>query len=171
MGVTIHYSGKLRDEASLDTVVRTARDFAEERGWPCKAYKSKMKTLERVIDEKPVDYTGPVMGLRIHPHEDCEPVQLEFDKDFYMQEYVKTQFAPPKVHIGIVKLLRTVSKHFEMFDVDDEGEYWQTSDRQILIEHFENVFHGIDEAVAADPSLSGPYRMDDGRIVDLMNEE
>ena len=48
---------------------------------------------------------------------------------------VKTQFAPAEVHIAVVNLLRFLKKRYiPNLEVHDEGGYWETSDKEKLIE-------------------------------------
>jgi hypothetical protein len=58
-------------------------------GWPIQPIASGEVTLSRVRDEKDWDYIGPVNGIVIYLHEDCDPVRLEFDRDLYIQEFIK----------------------------------------------------------------------------------
>ena len=47
----------------------------------------------------------------------------------------KTQYAPPDAHISIIKLLRFLkSRYIPDLKVFDEGEYWDTGDKEKLIE-------------------------------------
>jgi hypothetical protein len=50
---------------------------------------------------------------------------------------VKTQYAAIDVHIAIIKLLKHLAYHyFSVFDLSDEGEYWETGDKEILRKRF-----------------------------------
>ncbi len=171
MGVTIHFEGKLRNEAAYRHLMVIARRIAELRGWPIKMIDQPGVTLQRVKDEKDWDYVGPVRGLELQPHENSDPLRLEFDRDFYVQEFVKTQFAPVEVHIAIIEFLRGVSDDFEFLEVEDEAEYWDTSDVTILRRHIDACARAIDERIAADDTAHGPVRLASGRIVDLMTDQ
>ena len=61
--------------------------------------------------------------------------QFEFDKDCYVQEYVKAQFAGVETHVAIIDLLRRIQSFFESLAVEDEGDYWTTSDEVTLADH------------------------------------
>jgi hypothetical protein len=65
MGVTIHFEGQL------------ASSIADAEGWQIETIASGDVTLPRVRDEKDWNYTGPVKGIVIYVHEDCDPVRLE----------------------------------------------------------------------------------------------
>src|SRR6267378_1716568 len=123
MGVTIHFEGKLKRPEAYQTVLATARRFREEKDW---------------------DYVGPVKGVVLYPHENSEPVRLEFDSELYIQEYTKTQFAQIEVHLLLVELLKKIEPYFEQLIVFDEGEYLEQSDE-----------------------YQGPVRLPSKRIVDV----
>ncbi|MBK6840046.1 MAG: hypothetical protein IPG90_18650 [Bacteroidetes bacterium] len=57
-----------------------------------------LKKLGRVKNEMGWDYEGPTKGVKIQPDQNSDPLWIEFDKDNYIQEYCKTQFAGIDVH-------------------------------------------------------------------------
>ena len=59
-----------------------------------------------------MDYVGPTVGVQLQPHEDSEPLRLEFDCNNFCQDYCKTQFAPVHAHVALVELLRMVQPLF-----------------------------------------------------------
>ena len=98
------------------------------------------------------------------PHSDCESVNLTFDKHGTLQDprvlplildgtikdkdttvSVKTQFAGVNTHIAIIKLLRYIKKKYipDLY-VFDEGEYWQSGNRQILEERINRINQAMD---------------------------
>lgn len=168
MGVTIHFEGRLKTNEDFDAVMKKAREFADKHSSGIVSLDSDKKLLKRVKDERNWDYEGEVRGLQIQPHENSDPLILEFDKDLYIQEYCKTQFAGVSLHIAIVEFLRSVEPCFEKLSVVDEGEFWDTNDIKILEGKFEDFFAAFESAIRENPKLKGPFRMRDGRIVDLM---
>lgn len=92
-------------------------------------------------------------GIIVFPPE-SEPVWITFGRDGRMITYLageesysqpgiylantylftKTQFAGVEVHIGVCELLRLCLQHGVELDVTDEGDYWETGDRQRLAE-------------------------------------
>lgn len=128
MGVTVHFEGRLRGEEALAEVVALAETYAESRNWPISRIDEPEVMLRRVKDEEDWDYVGPVRGVVLNPHENADPFRLEFDKDLYVQEYTKTQFAPVECHKEIVALLRQLESYFESLTVEDEGEFYETKD-------------------------------------------
>ncbi len=126
------------------------------------------KKLERVKNENDWDYEGPTKGIKIQPDVDCEPLNLEFDKDNYIQEYCKTQFCDNRVHIKIIEFFKHIEPFFKAFSVIDEGEYWETESIELLEEHIDNCFKAMKEAKEEDNNIQGPFLTSSGRIIDLM---
>lgn len=171
MGVTIHFEGQLSSLEVLDTLIQAVSRFAKDNGLAYSLISEDKKLLQRVKDEQDWDYQGPTRGIRIQPGENSEPLILEFDKNGYMQEYCKTQFADIAVHLLVISLLRQIQPLFRELLVADEGEYWGTSDITNLQQHIDNCFQAIADAKKENVNLEGPFRLDDGRIVDLMTNE
>lgn len=168
MGVTIHFEGKLKTSGDFDTVMHIAQRFAELNGMAYSFFQESDKILLRVKNEEDWDYQGPTKGINIQLHESADPLRLEFDSAYYIQEYCKTQFASIEIHEKIIGLLREIKSFFIELIVNDEGELWETDDLEILKEHFDNVFAAIENLKLENASLDGPYKMEDGRIIDLM---
>jgi hypothetical protein len=126
-------------------------------------------TLLRVRDEKDWDYTGPVKGVAVHLHEDCDPVRFEFDRDLYVQEFTKTQFAGAEYHLKVIDLLRTVQPLFQELKVDDEGEYWDTGDQAVLQDHLKTIDKIIEDELKKNPAARMKVREPDGKIIDLIS--
>ena len=168
MGVTIHFEGRLRDGEGLKEAIATAEAFARQRGWPIKMISAPERRLTRVRDEQKWDYVGPVKGVALYPSEDCEPVRLEFDRDLYLQEFTKTQFAGATIHISIVQLLRDLEPLFAALLVEDEGEYWDTSNLRTLEGHLKACDAVLDEIVSSRPAVRSKVKLPSGRIIDYM---
>ncbi len=168
MGVTIHFEGNLKSSANFYKVIDIAKQFAEKNNFKYEIFKEENKLLERVKDEQNWDYQGLTSGIVINVDTNCDPLNFEFDKELYIQEYCKTQFADISVHVLVISLLKKVEPYFEILKIDDEGEYWDTADITILQTHFDNCFKAIEETKKEDNLLQGPFRLDNGRIIDLM---
>jgi hypothetical protein len=168
MGVTIHFEGRLKKTEDYDQVIRIGREFARAAGSDIIQLDAKRKKLSRVRDEKDWDYEGPVKGIQFLPNPNSDPFVLEFDQDFYIQEYCKTQFAGISTHIDVINFLKEVTPYFEKLIVVDEGEFWESSDVTLLEQKFDDFFRAAEDAVKENRKLSGPFRLANGRIVDLM---
>jgi len=168
LGVTIHFEGQLFNEAAFRGLIETASAFAKEIGWQIEVLESSSATLLRVRDESNWDYCGPVKGIQLFAHDDCDPIRLEFDRDLYIQEYTKTQFAGVTIHLKILDLLVLIQPFFTTFSVNDEGEYWETKDLTILQEHMNRTQKVIENILREDPSAATKVKTSKGRIIDLI---
>ncbi len=171
MGVTIHFEGQLKSDKDFDSVMTKAKTFAQTNEMPYETFSEPLKKLDRVKDEQDWDYEGPTKGIKIQPDPNSDPLWLEFDKDNYIQEYCKTQFAGIDIHIKIVSLLREIQQHFNELLVTDEGEYWDTKDNAQLQNSLDSYFDAAEKAKAENAKLNGPFRLEDGRIIDLMEDD
>ena len=145
MGVSIHYSGKLKSAALLPALLEEVKDIATIFQWK---YNEFIGSYPNNIFEN--SHTGKDYGISISaPH--CEPMVLIFDfegniyvpwlkqhftdKSFYYTVHCKTQFAGADVHIKVVELLRYLSeKYFSIFELYDEAEYWETKNKKTVEE-------------------------------------
>lgn len=117
-----------------------------------------------------MELRGADKGIKIQPDENSDPLWLEFDKNNYIQEYCKTQFAGIDVHVQIISLLKEIQPHFTELQVKDESEYWETENKSLLQESLDNYFDAEEKAKTENPKLSGPFRLKNGRIIDLMED-
>jgi hypothetical protein len=168
MGVTIHFEGQLSSEQAYRELVESASSIAESEGWRTESIGSDEVTLLRVRDEKDWDYTGPVKGIAVFLHDDCDPVRFEFDKDLYVQEFTKTQFAGPEYHLKVIDLLRAVQPLFRDLKVDDEGEFWDSGDRSVLQAHFKAIEKVLADMLKEKPSARVKVKELDGKIIDII---
>ncbi len=65
----------------------------------------------------------------------ANPLNLEFDRDLCIREWVKTQFAGAWTYLELIALLRVLQQFFEDFKVEDEGGYWETGNEATLADH------------------------------------
>jgi len=168
MGVTIHFAGRLLNKEAYERVVDIGYNFAKRAGSEIDILDSDRKTLNRVRNGQEWNYEGQVNGIQFLPNENCDPLVLEFDSDLCIQEFCKTQFAGISTHIEVIQFLREIGPYFDELIVVDEGEFWESSDINILEQKFEYFFQAAEQAVQENPKLRGPYRLSNGRIVDLM---
>jgi hypothetical protein len=119
-------------------------------------------------NERDCDYVGPVSGLKLIPSSDCEPLRLEFDNDLYVQEWTKTQFAGAEIHVAVCDFLHAIEPYFETFKVNDESEYWDTGDVELLKQYLADCDHVIEEHLLEHPTAEVKVRTPAGRIVDII---
>jgi hypothetical protein len=168
MGVTIHFEGRLKSEKVYEDLLALTSAIANAQKWLTEAIEPTEKTLLRVRDEEEWDYTGPVKGIIVRLDEDCDPLRLEFDRDLYIQEFVKTQFAGVQCHLRVIDLLKSIQPLFHELKVEDEGEYWETEDLATLETHVETVREVIEEELRKNPAAQLKFKTPEGRIIDLL---
>ena len=171
MGITIHFEGTLKDETAYEAVVSETSKLATEMSWPARSIGEEKVTLLRVKGEEDWDYVGPAKGIEIRPHENSDPLRLVFDKELYVQEYIKTQFAPVEIHVAVSNLLKRLEPYFERFEVTDEGEYYDTNDFEKLKDNIQWCYKGLDEYLGQEDKYYGPVRSADGRIIDVLEKD
>ena len=74
------------------------------------------------------------------------------------------------LHLKIISFLKEIQPHFNELLVTDEGEYWETNDKTKLQNSLDSYFDAAKKSKADNPKLNGPYRLEDGRIIDLMED-
>jgi hypothetical protein len=172
MGVTIHFEGKLRDRAAMTDLLQFAGRFASERGWGTEEISEANVKLSRIDEnERACDYLGSVSGLKLIPGKDCEGINLEFDNNLYVQEWTKTQFAGAEIHCTVCDFLQAIEPYFETLKVNDEAEYWDKGDIELLKKYLANCDRFIKEQLQEHPTAKVKVKMPTGRIVDLITYE
>lgn len=151
MGLSIHYSGKLRNPSVLQSLIDEATDIAYSMKWQA-------QRLPRLKGT-------PMDGVLIIP-DGSEPIWLTFYTPHGMlfspllfesiqkttkekipaeaQSFVftKTQYAGVETHMAIIRFLRYLSeKYFAQFELHDESEYWETRDE----DHCRRIFAKYDK--------------------------
>ena len=154
MGVTIHYTGQLRNPARLEAVITAAEEFARDLRW----------SFER-IQSANGQYLA---GFVAYPHQDCEPLRFEFEPDFKVRSWVKTQFAGPEVHVQIVSFLRRLRPIIGRLGVRDEGEFWETESKDKLCAHIDTINQILAEMKLEKPSICVKVHEPNGRITDVI---
>ena len=142
MGLSIHYSGVLRNKKLLVPLIEEVKEISETLDW-----------TSHVIDNKDLkgisfapERSEPVFLTFDHNNRLLSPMNIlvkeiydgvRFDKALLFTTSVKTQYAGPDAHIAIIKLLKHISaKYLESFTLSDEGNYWETGDEKILYAQF-----------------------------------
>ncbi len=158
MGLSIHYSGKIKDYLLIDELINEVEDICKSFNWKYNIFSPRVfnpNTLN-ALDSDFIDYKlEDLKGISFSPDE-CEPVILTFfpsgilcsfiklvynnpvTNDLIVQVvHTKTQFAGPDVHMAVLNLLQYLKdKYFSVFELSDEGDYWETKDKAILLSQF-----------------------------------
>jgi hypothetical protein len=121
MGITIHYSGSINSPSRIDNFCDELADIADSMQWP-------FHRINTIADFADSDETGPstdLNGIILELHPDCESLAFLFDSSGQLRSptllmsepfdtdnynWIKTQFAGPKIHIAVVKLLKYLQK-------------------------------------------------------------
>ena len=172
-GVTIHYEVALSNADDVAALKRAACDIALNNEWSCVDLADQDQgqvldsiTLRFVREIEAGDQ--PLDGVVIHPHEMSEPVNLVFGPSLIHKNFVKTQFAGPRVHAQIVDMLRKLSPLLRSIEVIDEADYWESGNSRDMEAAFASVDAQI-EAIKRDRrDVHGPVKLSDGRILDIV---
>ena len=158
MGLSIHYSGAIKDYSLVDELIAEVEDICKVFDWKYDIFTKKNSFNDNRYMQNPdfINYKiEDLKGISFAP-ENCEPVMLTFFPSGKLCSYVKllynnpetndlmvevistkTQFAGMDVHLAILNLLQYLkSKYFSVFELSDEGNYWLTKDKKILEENF-----------------------------------
>ncbi len=181
MGLSIHYSGHIRNKKLLDMLIEEVKDICEILDWASRTIEdNEIKGVSFAPKgSEPVFLTFNQNGRLLSPinimvKEIYGGVQL--DKDLIFTTSTKTQYAGPDAHIALIKLLKYVAaKYLDDFTLSDEGYYWETGDEKILLNQFKNfniVIESFREAIEGLPSVYGetPESLAD-RIEKLLKEK
>jgi len=163
MGVTIYYHGRLHTTNSLPQLTQELIFAAEELGWKYNLVDERiLGTLEVGVcipdpDDEDLSYVHSeyrpiderLQGIVIWPP-GAESLHITFNRAgdlvFYMPtpeegvywlmeyQHCKTQFSDIETHIAVCNLLRLVEPHMAEWEVEDEGDYWQSGNRAQLEE-------------------------------------
>ena len=146
MGLTIHYSGKLRNPADIPVLIAEASDIGKSMHWDVELLPHVDDIpLEGVLiapqGSEPLWLTFHEKGFMCHPllfvHvREVEGKDIPEDAEQWL--FTKTQYAGVETHMAMIKFLRYLSeKYFERFELHDESEYWETNDESICRKNFD----------------------------------
>src|SRR6266487_5348964 len=177
MGLTIHYSCSLKKISSLKKLVDEVKDICESMPWEYHLWNEnnlhEYSTQIHKEEWTPEDLYGISFSIP-----ECEPFWLTFlpngklssyfnilaapvydEYEWIYSVHTKTQFAGPDAHICLVKLLKHLQlKYLQDVSVSDEGNYWDTDNKEILLEQFtryEQAFKIVEESLMNFKSLPG----------------
>jgi len=164
MGITIYFKGQLENNNMIHTFIEDLTDIAETLNWEYEVLDedwSKPSTAKLSQIKNGIEITGhlSLKGICINLHPDCESLMFYFNskgilttpistilvnekqiKKENAYNSVKTQFAPPDIHITIIKLLKFLKRRYiHDLNVVDEGEYWESEDKKKLIKKLNQI--------------------------------
>lgn len=169
MGITISFQGTLKNTSLVQPLLEELTDIADTLNWEYDILNedwSKPSTAALTYNDNGAEIIGDLSlkGISISLHPDCESLDLYFDSEGNLTtpmstvllnegkitkdklfSSVKTQFAPPDIHISIIKLLKYLKKRYiPDLTVFDEGDYWETGDKEILIRKISFINEKLD---------------------------
>lgn len=174
MGLSIHYRGQIKDYALIGELTSEAVDICKSLNWNYHIFEKISNANDKAHLNDPgfINYSeNELKGISFMP-EGCEPVSLLFfpsgrlccpfklmnnnpaTNDLMVETIsTKTQYAGMDVHITVLKLLQYFKdKYFSVFELSDEGNYWETKDEAVLKAQFDRYNFLVNEVADA---LSG----------------
>ena len=162
MGLTFHYSGSFKKDASLQELIEEVKDIAGINGWEYHIYDRELPHDDYGKDV----FNDRIYGISFNPV-GSEPVWLCFlsngrlsspdllqyygspenpaDRKHLYLVSTKTQFSGMTTHMIIINLLKYIdSKYLTGLKVYDEGQYWETGDAKLLEDIFKRFNTALD---------------------------
>lgn len=197
MGITIHLQGNLKDRNIINSLVEELQDISKSMDWGWQVLDedwSKPSTAKLSHTNRGAEIIGELSlkGISISIHPRCEALSLYFDSEgtlttpvsttLYNEgkiereniySTVKTQFAPPEVHITIIKLLKYLKKRYiPNLKVFDEGEYWESEDKEKLVDkiNFLNEKMNQLEGVLSEVEIENIRECSPEQLADILEE-
>lgn len=169
-GVTIHFKGAVENERAVAVIVDAARRFSAANGWRYELIGPGNPCRDPITLKTAEEYPGKddIRGIVLYPDAMSEPLYLVFAGNDLVDNFIKTQFAGMEVHIKVIELLHRIEPRFQHLDIEDEGEYWNTGNRQKLQEQIGATDRMIATIMASQPGMRGPFRTPEGRMIDLV---
>lgn len=158
MGITIHYKGSINDLALIDQIQQEMVDICQSMNWEYHLWnedQSKPYDAELIHTNSGAKTEGhiPLRGISIITDPENESLDLLFNPQGQLSSFmleilkhngtlskdhnwifVKTQFGSVDSHIAIVKVLQYLKQtYIPDLEVKDEGEYWETGDKEHLM--------------------------------------
>lgn len=176
MGLSIHYSGRLRKAESLPSLIEEVKDISNVYGWKYHIFNTEFSNntfdSQTSFDE--------IYGICFTPT-NCETISFAFlsngtmvcparisffahsenetQRSYIYTISVKTQFAGIIVHQLLIRLFKYLNdKYFENFKLSDESYYWETDDENLMRERFklyDNLLDNVVLSIQTFPLQSG----------------
>ena len=165
MGLSIHYSGRLKKVESLSALIEEVRDISEIYKWKYTIFETNFPN--DTFENK--ESFEKIYGICFTPT-NCETIFLTFlsngtmvshnripffaysedetEKSYIYFVSVKTQFAGIITHLMLIRLFKYLNnKYFEDFKFSDESMYWETDDENLAREKFKLYDNLLDNVV------------------------
>lgn len=165
MGLSIHYSGKIKKYDLVPQLVQDVVDVCAAMQW--KATLISNEQLDGIVFSplncEPLFFTFNKKGNLV------SPILLEYKIEPTTVISVKTQFAGIDTHIAIIKFLRYLDqKYFIKFHLQDEGGYWETNDKKFLENRFKDYEAAFDFVIEALKNLPAGRSETSGLLANMI---
>ena len=182
MGLTLHYTFRLRNNNQIPQLVEEVEDICQSLNWEATRWDKNIPVEAQYMPfEEITDGTLRLQGIFFNPP-GCETAVLTFtpqgwsacvtnlltaeqifeiDPKLVYCIHTKTQYAGVDIHVALVALLKYLEKKYfdaAYTDVSDEGNYWDTLDKDVLHERFD-VYNGIIDAWRYSKTKNGKRRI------------
>ena len=153
MGLSIHYSGNIRDISMIEALVSETADICKSLEWDFHVLEYPNDDMLNGIIFSPPG-SEPVVLTYLPSGRLCSPFNLVnkalygqngLDTELLYTSSTKTQYAGADTHEILIKLLRYFKdKYFAAFELEDESMYWETMDRGVLLSQFAKYDYLLD---------------------------
>ena len=158
MGLSIHYSGQLKDPNLITELMIEVVSICKELNWEYHLIPGPNSDKLTGIVLSPAG-SEPICLTSLPDGKLCSPFTIknkewyeenELDPELIYSTSTKTQYAGMETHIAIIKLLKHLKeKYFSVFELLDEGGYWETMDEKILLGQFTTYETAINKLAEA----------------------
>ncbi len=174
MRVSIHCRGRVAEIKNIKAICDELAAIADRMNWHFIRLDEDWSqaadaTIEVTGQDSQITGHLPLKGIVLTLNPQCEGLPFFFDSNGRLRDpisrvnisegalkpedswiSVKTQYAGPEIHIWIIGLLKHLKKlYLPNLEVQDEGEYWETGNFEILKEKMDLVGEKI-AAVSAE---------------------
>lgn len=171
MGLSINYSGRLKEASLLEGLIEEVQDVSKVYNWKFHIYDTVFP------DNKFSEQTAydRIFGINFTPT-NCETISITFlsngvmvcpsrvrffansekeeERNYIYSISVKTQYAGIQTHQFIVLFFKYLSnKYFNNFELSDESGYWETNDEEQMKKQFQTYDSLIDNFALAIETL------------------
>ena len=126
----------------IDPLIEEVSDVSKTLGWASHVFNDEDIKGVSFAPEKsePVFLTFNTDGRMLSPISIvCKGIYdgIELDKELMFTASTKTQYAGLDAHAAIIDFLKHLSKRYlKNFKLTDEGDYWETGDKELLTKQF-----------------------------------
>ncbi len=195
MGITIHFKGQIKNFDLIPRLQEELVDICQTMNWEYKLWNEDLAQpcdAKLVHTEKGAEIVGhiPLKGISIKVDEKNERLDILFNPEGKLSNFIhevmviegtiakdpawnstKTQFGKMDSHIATIKILKYVrDTYVPDLKVTDEGGYWETEDKNILLERRGFIFGKINQLEKALSAMEMPPDSDPDEIIRKLQE-